>query len=304
MSSYPLPSEKKKGLSKEFTETVEAFRNWLLTLGYSKSSVLNLPNHTESFFFHLKKIGVGEVERIERSHAKQFMQQLSQRANRRNGSPLSPAYLNKHLQALKLLSQYLRKTGKGTFTLEGQGIQTEQQIKEVLTTEEIKDLFESTGNDSLGLRDKAMLSVFYGCGLRRNEGASLLVKDVLFREKLLHVRKGKGKKERYVPMSEQVIRSLKEYLHHGRNGFLNSEKLEGLFISKAGNHISDQALALSLKRLAKKAELQKPVTLHLLRHSIATHLLQNGMPLQQVAEFLGHASLDSTQIYTRVAHGL
>ena len=288
----------------EFVETTESFRNWLQTLGYSKSSVSNLPSHIKSFFFHLKKEGVGEVEKIERKHAKQFMQQLSQRANKRNGSPLSPAYLNKHLQALKLLSQYLRKTGKGTFTLEGQSIQAEQQLKEVLTTDEVKGLFESTGNDSLGLRDRAMLSVFYGCGLRRNEGCSLLVKDVLFREKLLYVRQGKGKKERYVPMSEKVIRSLKEYLYHGRNGFLNSERLEGLFISKAGNHASDQALSLSLKRLAKKAGLQKPVTLHLLRHSIATHLLQNGMPLQQVAEFLGHASLDSTQIYTRVAHGL
>ena len=290
--------------SDEFAETTEGFRYWLQTLGYSKGSVLNLPNHVESFFFHLKKEGIKEVEQIERSHAKQFMQQLSQRANKRNGSKLSPAYLNKHLQALKLLSQYLRKTGKGTFTLESQSIQTEQQISEVLDQEEVKALFGSTNNDSLGLRDKAMLSVFYGCGLRRNEGCSLLVKDVLFREKLLYVRKGKGKKERYVPMSEKVVRSLKEYLYHGRNGFLNSGKLEGLFLSKAGNHITDQAMALSLKRLAKKAGLQKPVTLHLLRHSIATHLLQNGMPLQQVAEFLGHASLDSTQIYTRVAHGL
>ena len=155
----------------------------------------------------------------------------------------------------------------------------------------------------LGLRDRAMLAVYYGCGLRRSEGISLDVSDVLIKEKLLYVQKGKGYRERYVPMSEAVKESLENYINVARSSFLSCElmKQQALLLSFRGRRMDGNSLIMRLKALVKGASINKAVGLHTLRHSIATHLLQSGMRLESVSRFLGHQSLESTQIYTHLA---
>ena len=161
-----------------------------------------------------------------------------------------------------------------------------------------------------------MLSIYYGCGLRKSEGTSLKTSDILTERKLIHVRKGKGSKERYVPVTGNNLNHITEYLQNGRNLLLNQNESDpvlsgakaSFFINQYGTACSDQALSARLDRLAKNSnnrvlQAKKP-SLHTLRHSIATHLLQQGMDIEMIRKFLGHSSLESTQIYTHILNEL
>jgi site-specific recombinase XerD len=172
-----------------------------------------------------------------------------------------------------------------------------------LTKAEIQALYEVTGDSVLGIRDRAMLAVYYGCGLRLNEGACLELRDIIRDRKLLHVRKGKRYKERYVPIATKNYEELRLYMDYARPQLLQEYKTEALFIdANKGHPIDKQSLYVRIKQLVKKARIKKKVGTHTLRHSIATHLLQSGMKLEKIQEFLGHDDLDSTQIYTHLVN--
>jgi integrase/recombinase XerD len=163
-----------------------------------------------------------------------------------------------------------------------------------------------TKQEAVSQRDRAMLGIYYGCGLRKSEGINLTTGDILTERKLIHVRKGKGSKERYVPVTENNLKYITEYLNIGRMLLLNGNETERFFVSQYGEACSDQALTVRLKRLVKNTQnstlrAKKP-TLHTLRHSIATHLLQQGMEIELIQKFLGHSSLESTQIYTHIVN--
>jgi integrase/recombinase XerD len=217
---------------------------------------------------------------------------------------------------LHKFSDYLRQSGR--LLLPRLDIQTEEdnsEVTDILTQGEIKQIFEVTNlpyeqkkNDkgifyyeAMQLRDRAMLSIFYGCGLRRNEVYHLDISDIIFGKSLLHVRKGKGYKERMVPITKQSLQHLQNYLYDARPYFCN-DKNEAFFVTQSGKRLGGTMMLVRLKQLIQftgNAELmQKDIHLHTLRHSIATHLLQNGMRLERIKDFLGHGSLDSTQIYT------
>jgi integrase/recombinase XerD len=182
-----------------------------------------------------------------------------------------------------------------------------------LTQEEIRQLYKACDSDipwqeRYGLRDKAMLAILYGCGLRRNEAYSLDVGDILFDRSLVYVRKGKNYKERFVPMVKANQLYLQEYLYDSRPLFLRSKKTEAFFISTHATRMQGQSMMYRLKlltvRTANEQLMEKEIGLHTLRHSIATHLLENGMSLESIARFLGHSSLESTQIYTHLQENL
>jgi integrase/recombinase XerD len=228
------------------------------------------------------------------------------------GGGLSNAYLNKHLQALYKFSDYLRQTGK--ILLPALGIDWEpddsQEIT-VLTTTEIKLLYKATENYNAGTelepfnsRDRAMISIYYGCGLRRNEGYHLNLSDVNFDRRILRVRKGKNYRERLVPFNKTNSEYLQEYVYDWRPLIVKDKRDDAFFISQRGVRMNTQSMALRLKLLQQRTDditlQQKNVRLHVLRHSIATHLLSNGMELDKIARFLGHTSLESTQIYTHL----
>ena len=146
-----------------------------------------------------------------------------------------------------------------------------------------------------------MISIYYGCGLRRNEGLNLDVSDILFDKNLVYVRKGKNYKERYVPMTEGVKEELQNYVEYARPTLMKAP-VQALFLTVKGNRIGSNAMAERLQMLKEKAEINKEAGLHALRHSIATHLLQSGMELDKIKRFLGHSSLESTQIYTHLKY--
>jgi integrase/recombinase XerD len=280
------------------------FEKWLKTLGYAQSTVYLSVKYAGDFFFYLKTIEISSLEEIQAETIKGYRSYLQTRKNKRQPGSLSNNYIISNINALKRFSKYLHETGKANLEIKLELQAEKENIKIILTQSEVKALYKACDNDILGIRDRAILSVYYGCGLRRSEGANLVLKDVLLKEKLLFVRSGKGCKERYVPMTGAVKEDLENYIYVAREkipGFKNV-KTEALFLSMQAGRLCGNALIGRIHKLAVNANLQKETGLHTLRHSIATHLLQSGMTLEEVSRFLGHSSLESTQIYTHIAH--
>ena len=282
----------------------EGFEKWMQALGYAPSTVYNSAHYARDFFFYLKKQGIHDTSQISKPTLAGYYDHLQTRKNRRRGGGLSQPYIAAHFGALKCFGKYLQLTGRESFEIDiTVTVGREDNDKMVLTRSEIGALYRACGNDTLGIRDRAMLGIYYGCGLRRSEGVNLDVKDILLKDKLVHVRKGKNYRERYVPMTGAVKEDLENYLEVGRQGLLSfKNKAEtAFFLSYRGRRIEGNSLMARLQQLAGKTKINKTIGLHALRHSIATHLLQSGMGLEDISRFLGHSSLESTQIYTHLS---
>jgi integrase/recombinase XerD len=277
-------------------------KEWLALLGYASSTVYNIPLYLHEFFHWLETQHVNQVETISTHHAQAFIEYIKTRPHAIDGRILSSAHVNKYHQALRLLSKFIRQTDRGTFTVEDQRLPQQRQLPEVLTQAEVKELYNACDNSVLGLRDKAMLGIYYGCGLRRNEGVHVDISDIDFTGQLVYVREGKNYSERYVPASAMILQHIKDYLEHSRPFLLTRHKTAALLLSDKGNRAQGQSLFIRIKKLASQAKITKPIGLHTLRHSIATHLLRSGMELEHIAKFLGHQSLEATQIYTHISH--
>ncbi|OQP67673.1 tyrosine-type recombinase/integrase [Niastella populi] len=294
---------KKTLLSSEYILLSHAFKEWLQLLNYSGGSVQVLPGHVQEFLYYQELQGKLSLNQLDATDATAFIRHLQQQTGERTGRPFSSGHINKYIQALNLFSQYIRETGRSNT---GFVLERLPQIKGKptwLTKREIKALYEVTGDSVLGIRDRAMLAVYYGCGLRLNEGASLELRDIISDRRLLHVRKGKRYKERYVPIAAKNYEELRLYMDYGRPLLLQEYKTEAFFIdANKGHAMQKQSLYVRIKQLVKQAKTKKKVGTHTLRHSIATHLLQSGMKLEKIQEFLGHGDLDSTQIYTHLAN--
>jgi integrase/recombinase XerD len=245
---------------------------------------------------------------------KEYYQQLTQRANKTRYGGLSKSYLNKHQQALKKFRDYLIQHDAKTplrVHLKAESNPTEEKLN-VLTQSEIKELFTacsySNKRKCIRIRDKAILTIFYSCGLRRNEAVHLDIKDILFDKERVYVRKGKNYKERFVPINKYNLQILEDYIYEARPEFTNHIESEALFISQFGTRLQGMSFANRLQAIVKATENktmeEKQITLHTLRHSIATHLLQKEVPLESIKQFLGHSSLESTQIYTHIVKTL
>ena len=305
MKNLPIKSE-------AFQYVEKSFREWLDILGYAPSTIYGLPNHIRELFYWMECQGHTQISQIDVPLIKEYYNQLKTRRNTRRGGGLSNAYLNKHLQALYKFTEYLRQNGR--LTLPYLNIEWETDDTKTihwLTQEEIKELYkvtqgfnENTRLECFNARDRAILTIFYGCGLRRNEGYHLDLSDINFDRQILHVRKGKAYKERFVPFNKTNSQYLQEYIYDARPQLVNDGKQNAFFISQRGVRMQAQTMALRLKILQQRSEnielQQKDVRLHVLRHSIATHLLQNGMSLEKISRFLGHSSLESTQVYTHL----
>lgn len=297
----------------------KSFREWLSVLGYSTDTVRSLPEMIRRFLHYTEQKGKTRIKEIHREDVKDYyFHHLKNRANLRKDGGLSSGHLNKNLQALYKFCDYLRQSGR--HIIAPLQIRWEESVRAtpcVLTEHEIQKLYEacdlyptqSKGKPAwfypaMALRDKAMMTIYYGCGLRRNEGLHLGIGDIYLEKQILCVRKGKNYKERFVPISKSGIKHIENYLYDARPYLVKGKKEEFFFISERAQKMTGQMMYLRLQQLVQRsqnAELQqKHPGLHTLRHSIATHLLANGMPLEKIKDFLGHSSLESTQIYTHL----
>ncbi len=285
---------------KHFSSLILSFSYWLETLNYAQSTIYQSPRYVREFLQYLESRNCKAVKDINNDLVQSYFTHLSQRKNRRKDGSLSLNYIQGNVNALRRFGKYLRESQSDNIEIEI-NIPKADNNKVVLTKAEILSLYRSTGNGILGSRDQAMLAIFYGCGLRRSEGLSLNTADILINKKLIYVRKGKNYKERYIPVNGKTLKYIENYLFKARPYLLNGKENKAFFLSIRGNRLSGNSMIHRLKLLQKSAKIKKDMVLHSLRHSIATHLLQAGMKLEQISKFLGHSTLESTQIYTQVA---
>jgi site-specific recombinase XerD len=175
-----------------------------------------------------------------------------------------------------------------------------QKLPHVLSSEQMRSLLEGiSARTPLELRDRAMLELAYSCGLRCEEIVNLDVDSVDFESEQVRVL-GKGGKERILPVGEPAQRALRRYLDRGRRALAGDPREQALFLSKSGRRLSNSDVTRRLGLWTREAALAAGVSPHALRHSFATHLLEGGADLRTIQELLGHASISTTQVYTRV----
>jgi len=271
------------------TET-DAFRHHLNRLGYSEPLTKQLPELLKDFLTYANK----PLETITAEDIKTYHTYLQERPNKKTPGGLSESYISHHIYALKLYFHWQQESG----ILETNPMSVlhfpspKHPPRQILTRTEITILYESCEN----YKEQALLSLFYGCGLRRSEGVALNLNDLHLRSHMLYVREGKGAKRRAVPVSETVKTDLWNYITKERI----SRDTTAVITNCHGRRSTGDVLNKMLKRILKRTDIPQGITLHNLRHSIATHLLESGLSVDYVREFLGHANLETTQIYTHI----
>jgi len=214
----------------------------------------------------------------------------------------APATVARKLAAVRGLFDFLVRTGRA-----GQNPaelvsspKREERLPKVLTVEQVRSLLERIpARTPLELRDRAMLELAYSCGLRCEEIVNLDLGALDFETEQLRVL-GKGSKERLLPVGEPAQLALRRYAERGRHALLSDPREPALFLSKSGRRLSNSDVTRRLGRWVREAALAAGVSPHSLRHSFATHLLEGGADLRTIQELLGHASISTTQVYTRV----
>jgi integrase/recombinase XerD len=284
---------------------------WLNTLGFSSSVVYDYKFRVKDLFEWLQTKNINTVNTISQTHINKYFDYLQTRPNKRKSGGLSSAHLNHNFMAIDKLLEFLHQMGLQTAPIPtNYRIKPDKQARieniQPFTTEEIKTLqanIENTYPNFTYLQREAkheqlklIFALYYGCGLRRTEGGKLTVNDIDFDKRTIFIRQGKNYKDRIVPMNSGVYKALEHYIYNFRN--LQKLNHRRLFINTTGtlnNSLKDLQQATNCEAIKNKR-----LTLHILRHSIATHLLQNGMSIESIALFLGHSSLESTQIYTHL----
>jgi len=214
----------------------------------------------------------------------------------------APATVARKLAAIRGLFDFLVRTGRV-----GQNPadlvsspKREEKLPRVLSAEQVRALLEGIpAHTPLELRDRAMLELAYSCGLRCEEIVDLDLGALDFETEQLRVL-GKGSKERMLPVGEPAQKALRRYCERGRHALAGDPRERALFLSKSGRRLSNSDVTRRLGLWVREAALAAGVSPHSLRHSFATHLLEGGADLRTIQELLGHASISTTQVYTRV----
>jgi integrase/recombinase XerD len=290
-----------------------AFKEWLDVLGYARGTVNNLPNAVREFLYFMEQNNRYKINQLTQQDIKNYYQHLTTRTNEKQGGALSSNYINSHFWALEKFFKFLHH--KGTQHLPEinlKRLKIQLLEREILTQEEIKELYQIVENqesttqkqEALHYQDKILLTIYYGCGLRRSEGININIEDINFDTRILHVKKGKGGKQRLIPFNKTASKCLQDWVFEYRTLLIKDKTESKLFINRHGKPLTGGTVGERLKTLISQSDnselKEKNITLHSLRHSIATHLLANGMDLGKVQKFLGHSSLDTTEIYTHL----
>ena len=268
--------------------------NIWLEKGLSKNTLSAYNQDLSNFCFWLKGTSLKKVDRIKLLDylTYRFEQGYSSRSTARTLSSLRAFYA--FLVAKNIISE--NPTSKVDSPKLG------SSLPKILSEEDVDKLINAPDTKKpIGLRDKAMLEILYACGLRISELISLNVLNLNIRQGLVRVM-GKGKKERMVPMGEQALECVSDYLTYGRDQFFKGNQSSSyLFLSKRGTGMTRQAFWYRIKKYALQSGVDESLSPHTLRHAFATHLLNHGADLRTIQLLLGHTSLSTTQIYTEVA---
>lgn len=247
------------------------------------------------FLAYLREIGIADFDKIDKYSLRNYLQRLRQ-------SHLSNTSCVRHIAALKSFFKflYLEKYTDHNLGADIEAPKKGQVLPKFLTTEEVDQLLAAPDLHTYsGCRDKAMLEVLYATGIRVSELISLRLSDLRLDLFYLHCI-GKGDKERIVPMGQAAVRATEYYIQHGRPQVKGYQGSDILFLNKRGQGLTRQGVWKIIKAYGQQIGLRQELTPHVLRHSFATHLLQNGADLRAIQEMLGHVDIATTQIYTHL----
>ena len=263
-------------LNDEQKESLQKFKEYLVSSRYSARTV---KTYTDIMRVFLQFLADKSPREIDNEDLLRFNNDYIIKKN------YSSSYQNQAVNAVKLYSKVVNATKLDPELIRRP--QRERTLPKVISKEEVKRIIESTGN----LKHRAFLSIIYGCGLRRSEAINLKPVDIDSERMIIHIIKSKGKKDRIVPVSEKLLQLLREYYKAYKP---ETYLFEGQYSGRPYNEHTGQAI---LKRATEKAGIKKPVSLHWLRHSYATHLLEAGTDLRYIQEIIGHKSSKTTEIY-------
>lgn len=271
------------------------FKNYLVQIGYSKGSVSMLPRCTKEF---LQYHTITAPQAITPQHIEQFYQWLQIRPNKIKAGGLSEIMIHHFVYSLRVFFNWLEETGQiKTNPISAMKFKRPHfNAREPLQPEEITKLFENC----ITAKETAILHLFYSCGIRRSEAQSLNINDIHFKQQLVYIREGKGAKRRVIPMTAKVAAALENYYLSERIQVKAHHDQEAFILNRVGQRMRGNTYNKKLKSILQRAGITRDISLHYLRHSIATHLLGSGLSIEYVRDFLGHSHLESTQVYAKV----
>jgi integrase/recombinase XerD len=250
-----------------------------------------------------KEREVTTIEQLTPELFEAYQEELTFRINPR-GRPISISTQRLHLGVIRRWGRYL---GEQDFLISNPAKRLQLPRKPHALPRAIPDMEEATrlvearrGDDREAYRDQTILELLYSTGLRRGEVSNLNVSDVDLVGGYCWVREGKGKKDRVVPLGKMACKRLEIYLDAVRPSYLKGREQGALFLHRRGGRLSGQGIHGVVRRAVIHARLSRKITPHALRHAAATHMMKNGAPIRHLQEFLGHASLETTQVYTRI----
>jgi len=282
-------------------EAIE-YRNYLLLLGYAEETCQSKYLYLKQFFNWLESIGITQLRNITAVEITGFYEYIENRESTRTKEKLKQKSVYDIMRCVQTFLGYALDLGKINSNPASHlkfSYPDEEVHRRIFTQTEIKQLYRATETE----QEKAVLHMAYGCGLRVNEISQLNKEDIRLTENLIIVQRGKNSKRRLVPISDRISREMEAFI------FSLESKTSAIFIHSKGGRMKQWTLNKLLKNLIKRTDFGNEMTteelnkigIHTLRHSIATHLLQNGMKLEQVQQFLGHSFIESTEIYTHIS---
>lgn len=278
---------------------LEHFTGFLaLEKGLSENTIKAYRCDLVDFIKYVNENGISDFSNVSRNHILNYLSDCKD-------LEMEAATLARRLVAIKVLFRYLyqERLIPGDITDVMDSPKLWRMLPDFLSPKEIDELlkaYKATAKDPLTFRNRTILETIYACGLRVSEAASLTVRSVHVDEKIVRVI-GKGNKERIVPIGKTALNLIVKYIHEIRPLLLKTDAQESvLFLSQNGRPLDRERIWAVVKQAAKLAGIYKNIYPHTLRHSFASHMLENGADLRIIQELLGHADISTTQIYTHI----
>ncbi|MEK5215088.1 tyrosine recombinase XerC [Psychrobacillus sp. FSL H8-0487] len=277
-------------------EELHAFIQYIqLEKNYSVHTVQEYEKDIKQFLSFLNNEGVTDLNEVEYIHARLYVTKLYD-------EKLARTSISRKISSIRSYYKFLHKE----YNVRDDAFQSlfhpkrEKKLPHFFYEEEMVQLFEGNkGTDSLSVRNIAILELLYATGMRVSELTSIELRHIDSSYGVMRVM-GKGRKERYVPVGDFALAAIDDYLQNSRPKLMKKTSHTFLFVNSRGEHLTTDGVRYILNQMLKKASMNSTIYPHMLRHTFATHLLNNGADLRSVQELLGHSSLSSTQIYTHV----
>lgn len=275
-------------------EKIDTFMVYLRDVRHaSENTQLSYRHDLTRFEQFLSKEAVTDVAQIQNTHLQAYISSLEE-------AHLKAATISRHIASVKAFFHYLTENNEVLADIaEGMTApKIEKQMPETLNEKEVERLLmQPSGEKPKDLRDKAMLELMYATGVRVTELITLKVSDVNLQAGYIDC--GNGGKERKIPFGQRAAASLFRYLYMGRQSLLGNHDCEEMFVNCSGQPMSRQGFWKLLKAYAAKANIQKEITPHMLRHSFAVHMVQSGADIKSLQEMMGHSDIATTQLYVQ-----